>query len=79
MSRYTFSELVAGGTTTDGNYYTYRGRSVWIPGPDSGGAARAISPTTSGLQHIIIWELGQDRAPDDASRSTIRHRCCGRL
>jgi hypothetical protein len=57
-----FSELVAGGTTTDGNYYTIGGRSVWLPGPALA-AARVEYAYAQGLQNIIIWELGQDVHP----------------
>ena len=60
---YIFSDLVAGGTTTDGNYFTYQGRSAWIPG--TGLAAQRVQYAhDQGLNHIIIWELGQDVHPD---------------
>jgi hypothetical protein len=57
-----FSELVAGGTTSDGNYYTIGGRSVWLPGPALA-AQRVQYAYQQGLQHLIIWELGQDVHP----------------
>jgi GH18 family chitinase len=57
-----FSDLVDGGTTTDGNYYTYAGRSVWLPGPALA-AQRVQYAYQQGLQHMIIWELGQDVHP----------------
>jgi hypothetical protein len=59
---YTFSDLVAGGTTTDGNYYTYTGRSAWIPGPGLA-AQRVQYAFDQELDHVIIWELGQDVHP----------------
>lgn len=57
-----FSELVSGGITSDGNYYTIGGRSVWLPGP-SLAAQRVQYAYQQGLQHLIIWELGQDVHP----------------
>jgi hypothetical protein len=60
---YTFSDLVAGGTTSDGNYYTYAGRSSWLPGPDLV-EQRVQFAHDQGLDHIIIWEIGQDMHPD---------------
>jgi hypothetical protein len=63
---YTYSQLVAGGTTTDGNYYTVAGQPVWIPGPALA-AQRVEFAHERGLQHIIIWELGQDLHPSDAN------------
>jgi hypothetical protein len=62
----TYAELVAGGTTSDGNYYTYAGRSYWIPGP-SLAAQRVQFAHDRGLEHIIIWELGQDLSPTNPS------------
>jgi GH18 family chitinase len=58
-----FSDLVSGGTTSDGNYYTYQGRSYWLPGP-SLAAQRVQYAHDQGLNHMIIWELGQDVHPD---------------
>ena len=58
-----YSDLVASGTPdASGNYYTYGGQPVWIPGP-SLAAQRVQFANDRGLQHIIIWELGQDLAP----------------
>jgi GH18 family chitinase len=59
---HTFFDLVAAGTTTDGNYYTIGGRSVWLPGPALA-AQRVQYAYQQGLQHLIIWELGQDVHP----------------
>jgi GH18 family chitinase len=59
---HTYAELVAGGSTTDGNYYTYAGRSYWIPGPGLA-AQRMQFANDRGLEHIIIWEIGQDLSP----------------
>jgi GH18 family chitinase len=66
----TYSELVAGGATTDGNYYTYAGCSYWIPGP-SLVAQRVQFANDRGLEHIIIWEIGQDLSPTN-SNSLLR-------
>ena len=63
---YTYSELAAGGTTSDGNYYTYQGQTVWIPGPDLV-EQRVQFAHDHGLQNIIIWEIGQDLHPDNAN------------
>jgi hypothetical protein len=60
---FTFSQMVAGGVSSDGNYYTYNGRSVWGPDPDLA-AQRVEYAFEKGLQHIIIWELGQDVHPN---------------
>ena len=62
----TYAELVTGGTTSDGNYYTYAGRSYWIPGPTLA-EQRVQFAHDRGLQHIIIWELGHDLAPSNAN------------
>jgi GH18 family chitinase len=62
-SAYTFAELAGGGTTSDGNYYTYQGQTVWIPGPDLV-EQRVQYAHDRGLQHIIIWEIGQDLPPE---------------
>jgi hypothetical protein len=53
-----YSELV-GASTIDTNYFTYQGRSIWLPGP-SLAEQRVQFAQSRGLQHIIIWELGQD-------------------
>jgi GH18 family chitinase len=60
---FIYSDLFAGGSTTDGNYYTYSNRSAWIPGPNLA-AQRVQYAHDQGLQHIIIWELAQDVHPD---------------
>jgi hypothetical protein len=58
----TYSQLVASGTTVDGNYFTYQGHPVWIPGPDLA-EQRVQFAQDRGLQHVIIWEIGHDVAP----------------
>ena len=55
----TYSQLAATGTTTDTNYFTYQGRSVWITGPTLT-EQRVQYAKDRGLQNVIIWELGQD-------------------
>jgi GH18 family chitinase len=67
---YLYSELANGGTTTDGNYYTYSGQTVWAVGP-SLAAERVAFAHEHGLQHVIIWELAQDLNPTDP-RSLLR-------
>jgi hypothetical protein len=61
----TYSDLVAGGTTTDGNYYTYQGKQYWTVGPDLV-KQRVQFAHDRGLKNIIIWELGQDLAPTNS-------------
>lgn len=63
---YTYSELVSGGSTSDGNYYSYSGQTVWIPGPDLV-EQRVEFADEQGLNNIIIWELAQDLHPDNAN------------
>jgi GH18 family chitinase len=58
----TYADLVAGGTTNDGNYYTYGGQQYWTVGPDLV-KQRVQFAHDRGLKNIIIWELGQDLAP----------------
>jgi hypothetical protein len=53
-----YSELL-GSTATDANYFTYQGKPVWLPGP-SLAEQRVNFADSRSLQHIIIWELGQD-------------------
>jgi Glycosyl hydrolases family 18 len=61
---YTYAELANGGSTSDGNYYSYAGQTVWIPGPELA-EQRVQFAHDRGLQNIIIWEIGQDLHPDD--------------
>jgi GH18 family chitinase len=58
----TYADLVAGGTTTDGNYYTYQGKQIWTVGPDLV-KQRVQFAHDRGLNNIIIWEIGQDIDP----------------
>lgn len=68
---YTYSQLVSGGTPdSSGNYYTYLGQTVWTAGP-SVAAQRVQFAHDRNLQHIIIWELGQDLDPTN-SQSLLR-------
>jgi GH18 family chitinase len=60
----TYSQLVASGSTADTNYFTYQGQSVWLPGP-SLAEQRVQFAKDRGLQHMIIWELGQDLPPNN--------------
>jgi GH18 family chitinase len=57
---YAYSQLVAGGTPdASGNYYTYQGQTVWIPGP-SLAEQRVQFANDRGLQQLFFWEMGQD-------------------
>jgi GH18 family chitinase len=60
----TYSDLVAGDSTTDGNYFTYQGQTSWLPGP-SLAEQRVQFAKDRGLQNLIIWELGQDLPPNN--------------
>jgi hypothetical protein len=59
----TYKDLFANGTTSNGSAYQYQGSNVWIPGLDLVRQRVAYAEST-GLQHMILWELGQDLAPD---------------
>jgi GH18 family chitinase len=60
---FTYAELRNGTwATTDNNYYTKNGQTVWLPGPDLV-EDRVEFANERGLQNIIIWELAQDLAP----------------
>lgn len=67
---YTYSELASGSTTTDGEYYQYAGQQVWAPSPELA-AERVELAVDQGLQHIIIWEIGQD-LPTSNEASLLR-------
>jgi hypothetical protein len=58
--------LVSGGTTSDGNYYTYPGHAqpVWAVDPELA-EQRVQFAHDQGLKNIIIWELFQDLHPND--------------
>lgn len=70
QTAYTYSELVAGGATTDGEYYQYAGQQVWSPSPELA-AQRVEHALEQGLQHLIFWEIGQD-LPTSNSKSLLR-------
>jgi GH18 family chitinase len=70
QTAYTYSELVAGGTTTDGEYYQYAGQRVWSPSPELA-AERVEYAIEQGLQHLIFWEMAQD-LPTTNSASLLR-------
>jgi GH18 family chitinase len=68
---YTYAQLVAGGTPdSSGNYYTYAGQTVWLPGP-SLAPQRVQFAHSRGLQNVFMWELGQDVDPT-SSNSLLR-------
>jgi GH18 family chitinase len=58
----SYSQLMAGGTTSDKNYFTYQGNTYWLPGPDLV-QQRVEFAQQSGLENIIIWELSHDLDP----------------
>ena len=58
-----FSELIAGGTTTNRNEFSYSGQNFWLPGPDLV-AQRVQISQQKGLKNIIIWELSHDLDPN---------------
>ncbi len=63
---HAYSELVAGGTPdASGNYYTFQGQTVWIPGP-AAAAQRVQFANDRGLQQLFIWELTHDVSPTTA-------------
>ncbi len=70
QTAYTYSELVTGGATTDGEYYQYSGQQVWSPSPGLA-AQRVEHALDQGLQHLIFWEIGQD-LPATNSNSLLR-------
>lgn len=70
QSAFTYAELVAGGVTTDGEYYQYAGQQVWSPSPGVA-AQRVESAIEQGLQHLIIWEIAQD-LPATSQDSLLR-------
>jgi hypothetical protein len=59
---YTYAELVGGGTTSDGNYYSYNGQTVWVLDPELA-AQRVEFAHDRGLKNVIIWEIAQDLPP----------------
>jgi GH18 family chitinase len=65
-NEHDYSELVAGGTTTDGNYYNYSGQTVWTLDPDLVNQ-RVQFAHDRGLKNIIIWDLGQDLSPTNTN------------
>ena len=68
----SYSDLKTGGwATSDGNYYTKGGRTVWIPGPDLA-EQRVEFAQSAGLNNIIIWSLNNDLDPTDPA-SLLRH------
>jgi GH18 family chitinase len=68
---YTYAALVAGGTTTDGNYYNYAGQTVWTVGPELV-EQRVQFAHDRGLKNIIVWEIAQDLHPTNPN-SLLRH------
>jgi GH18 family chitinase len=58
----TYSQLVTGGSTSDGNYFTYAGEQLWLPGLDLV-EERVEFAHANNLRDIIIWELFQDLPP----------------
>lgn len=65
-SAFAYSDLVAGGTTSDGNAYQFNGENHWITGPQLV-AERIQLANDRGLQFAFIWELFHDLDPDNPS------------
>jgi hypothetical protein len=65
-----YRELSTKGPTADGNAYRYSGANYWIPGLELV-HRRVKFAEAEGLQHIIIWELGQDLPPSN-EKSMLR-------
>lgn len=61
---YTYSELLSDGTPTGDGYYSISGQTVWIP-DQATIEERMQLAHDEGLQHVIIWELGQDIEPSN--------------
>lgn len=61
---YTYAELVSNGTSLGDGYYSISGQTVWIPDRKSVEDRMQLA-NDEGLQHVIIWELGQDLPPSD--------------
>jgi GH18 family chitinase len=59
-----YRDLVANGTTTDGNAYVHDGSNLWLPGPELV-ADRVAYAAERGLQHVIFWEMWHDLPPDN--------------
>lgn len=59
---YTYEQLVSGGSSSDGNYYSFGGQTVWITGADLV-EERVEFAIENELQSLIIWEMAQDLAP----------------
>lgn len=60
---FTYAEILDQGISTGDGYYTLNGQTVWIP-DQATIEARVQLAHDAGLQHIIIWELAQDVAPN---------------
>jgi hypothetical protein len=65
-----YRDLVATGTTTDGNAYVYQGSKVWLTGPALI-ADRIRYADQRGLQHVIFWEMFHD-LPPSSPQSLLR-------
>lgn len=61
---YTFADLVNNGTSLGDGYYSISGQTVWLP-DDLTIEDRIQLAHDEGLQHVFIWEIGQDIDSDD--------------
>lgn len=68
QNAFTYADLLASNSSTDGEYYQFSGQQVWAASPELA-AERVQYAIEQGLDHIIIWELGQDTSP--ASESAL--------
>ncbi len=58
---YTYADLFSSGTPLGDGYYSISGQTVWIP-DQVAIEERVQLAHNKGLQHIFIWEMGQDLA-----------------
>lgn len=58
---YTYADLFSSGTSLGDGYYSISGQTVWIP-DQVAIEERVQLAYDKGLQHLFIWEMGQDLA-----------------
>lgn len=63
---YTYAELKNNGTPLGDGYYTISGQTVWIPDQTTI-EDRIQLAHDEGIQHVFIWEVGQDLDSDNAN------------
>ncbi len=63
---YTFADLANNGTPLGNGYYSISGQTVWIPDQTTI-EDRIQLAHDEGLQHVFIWEMGQDLDSNNAN------------